>query len=1080
MRCSCGGAVIAAIVAVITMTATVLAQTAQLTGRITDATSAVLPGAVITVTNKATGLHREVVSDERGYYAVPFLTPGTYRVSIERPGFRPATREDLLLSVDEVARVDVELQIAAVQQAIHVGTPISPLHRQTSSLGQVVDHATMLSLPVNGRSYTQFVLLSAGAVAHASSRVRTDAADLNGNRALQNTYLVDGLDNNNYLTGLGTGSTQTIRPSLEAIQEFRVETGGYGAEYGHAAGGLISVITRSGSNAFHGSGFEFLGDARLEANDFFAKRAGQPKPPLRYHQFGGTIGGPVVQNRAFFFGSYQGTRERRTYTATATVPTAAMVLGQFGSTDIYDPLTVVNNVRQPFANNTIPADRLDSVGQRIAALFPEPNREGTANNFVGPVPRIDDRDQIDARVDHRLTGRSTLFARYSWSGGQVRQESLFDPPGNGSANVTALGERLGFPLINALDAWSFVTGHTQVFSNTVVNELRAGFSANRNDLTNLADRPLIEEMGLKGIPLVPGLTGLPSFDITGFGALGDRTMLPSHPRARVLHISDSLSWARGSHMLKLGGEARYKGNAVENLQQGRGEFTFTGQFTSQVPGRGIGSGLADLLLGLPSTARLSTPLTGNLRDDYYAAYISDGWKVASDVTLTLGVRYEVQTPMWERHNRMTNFEAGPASAPVGSLVPARPGDLRARSFSKVDRNNVAPRLGLAWQVSPKTTLRGAYGVFYGSLGFQAAVLSSLANAPYFVRVAQRSTPIAPALVLADGFPDDVLNPARVVNPDAFATAPDLPLGKVHQWNLGIERELAGRITLSTTYVGSDSSQLRGLNNINAIVPGVSGRPFSGFGDILEASNFVEASYHALQVSAQRRFSDGVALVAHYTWGHAIDTLTDVSDTLTTFVPQNPKNIRAENASASFDVRHRFVTSVIYESPVGRKGNNDTGSRLATLLFGGWRLSGVFGAQTGYPLTPTLRPNSSMPNTPLRPDCIGDPNLPRGERSVDRWFDPAAFSTPPPLTFGNCGRNVIRGPGFVNLDLLLGREFRVGGDKRLEFRLEVFNAANAVHLGTPATVVDIPAPQPGQITSTQAPARQAHIAVRFVF
>lgn len=1061
------------------------AQTAQLGGRITDSTSAVLPGAVVTVTNVATGFSRDVVANEQGFFAVPFLPPGTYSITVRATGFTPVTREGVMLSVDETERVDFELRLGTLQEAVQVAAGASLARREGSSMGQVIDQHMIVSLPLNGRNYAQLVLLSAGAVPNVGARVRSDGVQVNGNRALQNDFLIDGLDNNNYLFGAGGGSTQAIRPPVDAIQEFKVETANYGAEYGHAAGGVISVVIKSGANVFHGSGFEFFRHERLEANDFFAKRNGVAKPPLRYNQFGGTLGGPIVHDRAFFFASYQGTRELRTYTATVTVPTPEMVRGEFGEVTVYDPLNVVNGVRQPFPNNTIPPERIDPVGRRIAQLFPAPNRPGAVDNFVGAVPRSDDRDQIDARLDYQVSARSHLFARYSRSRVEIVQGSLFGPPGNGSPKLAALGSATQLPLIAPTTASSLVVGHMQVLSASVVNEVRAGYSANDSNQRSPADRSLVEEFGIKGIPPVPELVGLPVFDIGGFGVLGDRVQLPYHPRARIFQLSDNVSWARGAHVLKLGGEVRFKSNAIDNLQSGRGEFTFTGQFTSRVPGEVTGSGLADLLLGQTSVARLSTPLRGDFRDRYYAAYVNDTWKVASAVTLNLGVRYEVQTPMWERRNRMTNFDHDPRSATFATLVPARDGDLRARTFSRLDTNNLGPRLGVVWQVGPRTTVRAAYGLFYGGLGFQAALQSGLGNVPYFVRVALRSSPTArrSLLALADGFEADALDPAKASNPDAVSVAPDLPLGRVHQWHLGVERQLAASMELTLAYVGSASSQLRGINNINAPVPGPGPiqprRPFPAFGDILEASNFVEASYHAVQVSAERRVSRGLSVLSSYTWSHAIDTQTDVADTQGPVPPQNANDVYAEKASAFFDVRHRFVTSVIYESPVGGDGGEPGHSRRARSLLGGWRLAGIFVAQTGYPLTPTLRPNSAISTTPLRPDCVADGNLPRGERTIDRWFDVSAFRTPAPYTFGNCGRHVLRGPAFVNLDLLASREFRITRDKRLELRAEVFNVANGVHLGPPNTVVDEPA-QAGRITSTQAPPRQAQLGVRFVF
>lgn len=1061
-----------------------VAQTAQVSGGITDATSAVLPGAAISVGNGDTGMTREAASNEDGYYTVPFLPPGSYTITVRLPGFRQATRDGVVLFSGDAARVDFQMELGPLQDDVHVDARASRLQQESNSLGQVVSNDTMMSLPLNGRNYAQAAALNAGVVPNPGSRIRTDGLNLNGNRAMQNNFLIDGVDNNNYLVGVGTSSAQAIRPPVDAIQEFRVDTATYGAEHGAAAGGVISVIIKSGTNALRGSAFEFFRDERLEANDFFAKRAGLDKPPLRYHQFGGVLGGPIVRNRTFFFGSYQGTRERATYTATVTVPTPDTLRGEFGAVVIYDPRNVINGVRQPFPNNTIPFDRLDPIGFRIAGLYPVPNRPGLINNFVGRVPRTDERDQIDARVDHRFSDASLLFVRYSRSDREVAQGGLFSPPGNGHPGLAALGEQQQLPAINTIDPVSLAVGHTLIVSSALVNELRAGYTSNGADQRNPATSPLFEEFGLRGIPLVPALTGLPLFNITGFGMLGDRTQLPYRPSARIVHMANNLSWARGTHTVKLGAEIRRKTSSIENLQAARGNFSFNGQFTSRVPGGTGGSGLADLLLGQTSSARLSTPMKADFADRYYGVYVSDSWKASSDLTLNLGLRYEVQTPMWELRNRMANFDLDPESGTFGTLVPARDGELRARTFSVVDTNNLAPRLGFALRRGPKTVVRGGYGMFYGNLGYQAAVLSGMANAPYFVRVAFTSPGDAPVsnLVLADGFPADALNPKNVGTVEAFAVRPDLPLGVVHQWAFGLDRELFARTVVSVNYVGSESAGLRGINNANAPVPGrgqqAARRPFPSFGDILESSNFVEASYHGLQLSAERRFTGGFALSSAYTWSHAIDNATDAADTPSAIVPQNPNDIGAEKASANFDLRHRSVSSITYDLPIGRPGRVLSDRRLARLVLGGWRLAAIVVAQTGFPMSPTLGSNPANTTTPARPNCLRDGNLPRDQRTIDRWYDVSAFQIPALFTYGNCGRHVLRAPGFTNLDLLIARDFPIANGKRLELRVEIFNLTNAVHVGQPNLLID--QPQAGLITSTQAPARQVQLGLRFVF
>jgi hypothetical protein len=366
------------------------------------------------MTDVSTGVTRTVTSNEDGYYTAAFLPPGTYRVTVRLVGFVPITRDDVTLPVDQVVRLDFVLELEGIREAVRVEATAPLLEREISSVGHVIDHITTVTLPLNGRRYSELAALTPGVVPNPTSRA-ADGFNLNGNRSFQNTFLIDGLDNNSYIPNAPTGSTQVMHPSLDTIQEFKVESANYSAEYGRAAGGVISVATKSGTNALHGSGVEFFRHDALAATEFFAKRAGLTPPLLRYHQFGGTLGGPLIRSRIFFFGSYQGTRDRRTDTATVTVPSSDMVRGQFGSVAIYDPLNVVNGLRQPFPNNTIPPERLDPVGQRIAALYPTPNRTGTVNNFVGPVSRHENRDQQDLRLDHHLSDAAHVFVRYSRS-----------------------------------------------------------------------------------------------------------------------------------------------------------------------------------------------------------------------------------------------------------------------------------------------------------------------------------------------------------------------------------------------------------------------------------------------------------------------------------------------------------------------------------------------------------------------------------------------------------------------------------------------------------------------------------------
>jgi hypothetical protein len=515
------------------------AQTAQVTGIITDANSAVIAGAQVTLTNLDTGVARKAVTNADGYYSIPFVPPGNYRLQVLASSFKPVARDGVQINVDQVARIDFRLEIGALNESVKITSRGPLLERETPAIGQVIENKTILTLPLNGRNYSQLALLALGATPNQGSRA-SDGFSLNGNRTLQNKFLVDGLDNNNYIMGVDTGSTQAIRPSVEAIQEFKVESASYGAQYGQAAGGVITVAIKSGTNSFHGSAFEYVRNEKLDANDFFANRAGLKRGPLRFNQLGGSLGGSVWRNRTFFFASFQGTRTRASNTSVVTVPTPEQVRGNFGSINIYDPANVVGGARQQFPNNVIPEGRLDPVGRKIAALYLAPNQAGLVNNYASLVPQTDDANQYDFRGDHNFSERDKLFARLSKHNRDIRRGSICPAPGNCGALLT-------LPTVVTNDAWSAAAGQTHVFSSNAVNELRPGFSNNQSFLQSPASRPLFDEFGIKGAPQFDS-NGIAAFQLDQLQQSGQPHLHAESERSRG--VSDQrqlLASARPPH-----------------------------------------------------------------------------------------------------------------------------------------------------------------------------------------------------------------------------------------------------------------------------------------------------------------------------------------------------------------------------------------------------------------------------------------------------------------------------------------------------------------------------------------------------
>jgi hypothetical protein len=1057
----------------------VLAQTdtGAVSGVVLDSSGGVVQGARVVLKSPQTGQTYSTATDSVGAFSLLAVKPSIYQLEVSAAGFATTVHRDIVVNVQSRLRFDVTLQPGAVQESILVTAAPPPLESETSSLGQVVENKLVIALPLNGRNYAQLVSLIPGSAPIVASKASQDAFSLNGQRAFQNVYLIDGIDNNNYILGLDTGSAQSLRPSVDAIQEFKVETANYSAEFGRAAGGVISVSLKSGTNEFHGSAFEFLRNNVLDANNFFNNAARLKRPPLRRNQFGGTLGGPVIRDRLFFFTSYQATLIRSNNNITSTVPIPERVEGNFGTTPVYNPFALDGGVRQQFPDNIVPRSLFDPVGYKLARLYPAPNLPGLVNNYAAVVPLSDNDHQGDGRIDYRWNDRNSLFFRGSVNRRETSQGSQFAPPGNGGNGFT------DFPLVQTPQSQSVLGSWTSVVTPNQVNELRLGYTQTNSNQLSPGTSPLFAEFGIKGIPELPGLVGLPQISVAGFAALGNRTFTPNPKTAEVLQFIDNYSWGRGNHTLKFGFDARWTANYAASANNARGNLSFNGQFTARVPGQGVGSALADLLLGQTNNAVLSTPLKGDLRNRYYGAFFNDTWRVTRKLTLNLGLRYEFQSPNWEVNNRQGSFDLNPSSATYGSVLAAKGGSLRARTFMNPDRNNFAPRLGFAWTVTQKTVIRAAAGLFYGGLGSQAIGVLGPANPPFFMNVGIPSAGTSPLSVmpLQAGFPPDTLSVTRLANPNAVSLSEHYPMPMVSQWNFSVQRMLPADVVFTAAYVGSSTSHIPAFYDFNDPFPGPGAinprRPFPQWGTINVNSPWVHATYHSFQAKAERRFSKGFSLLGSYTWSHNIDSSDRWDNASVEQAPANPRNLRAEKSSSSYDIRHRLVVNSIWDLPF-RNLSAVRESPWARALLDGWQVAGILTAQTGLPFTPVLGVNPANTTGQARPDRLASGVLPSSQRSIDRWFDVTAFATPAPFTFGNSGRNILRGPGIANLDAMLSRTFRITEQRSFEFRWEMFNALNRAQFGNPVTNLSVA--QAATIRSTALPNRQMQLGVRFAF
>jgi Carboxypeptidase regulatory-like domain/TonB dependent receptor len=1036
---------------------------ATLTGIVLDPTGAVLPNVSISVTNTDWNTSYSTRTNEVGHYILPALNPGNYSIVATLPGFKRFVREGVVLQVSQVGRIDVRLDLGSVEETIEV-TEASPLlHTETSERGSVIDQQKILGLPLNGRDYNQLATLASG-VAPSTPRLAAvnfrGALNVNGNRVFNNVFLLDGVDNVSYSSSYRGDNVQVVQPSLEALREFKVQTNTSSAEFGRGSGAIVNATIRSGSNSVRGTVYEFLRNDALDANNFFSNAFGTPKPVRQRNQFGAALGGPVVRDKIFWFADYEALREREGVPQTRAIPSVQEKSGLFNS-PVFDPFAVGKPMfsRDESGQWVIPRDRWDPVAARIVDLIPDPNVPGTNVYASTPITRTRS-DQFDIRLDYQTSSTTQFFGRYSFLDSNVFRPSPLPGLADGSYS-DAFGS-------NDNRSQGIALGLTRVFSLSFVGDFRLGwtrgnyFTAPPNDGIDGAAM-----VGLRNVPNNPDIIGgLPKIAFQGLDSIGRHTSTPQFQIPETWNPRLTFSSAQGRHFLKFGFEFLKVQTKINDLTAPIGAMSFAGLFS----GRSVG----DFLLGLPSVFALTSYTVIDQGQRMYFSFLQDDYKISHKLTLNLGVRYEYSTPPIEKENRLANFDPL-----TGSMQFAKNGSTFDRSLIHPDRNDWAPRVGFSYSPTPRLVLRGGYGVFYshtvrqgreGMLGFNPPFLvDNLIIANVFGPTAVAS---AAPFRLADGYPQGLLDPNNL-SPFVYRRAqdPNQRSPYVLQFNFGIQREVTSNLLLDVAYVGNKAAKLPGLRNINAptVIENPNGsqsagpRPYSGFGDIQWMENRVLSNYHSLQVGLEKRFSSGLSALASYTWGKA---LSEGADHLSTSfagpgvdigvfgVPQNTNELKAERGPAEFDVRHRFVVSYVYELPWGRNRHwGQSWNRTADLLFGNWQLSGIHVVQSGLPLTATLSGSTVLnlgSDRISRPNLVGDPELPRSHRTVERWFNTDAFTIPGPApqAFGNAGVGIMRGPGLANFDFSIAKNIHLDENRYFQFRTELFNAFNHANFGPP--------------------------------
>ena len=1101
--------------------ATVSAQsTGTILGTIRDSSGAVIPGASLKITHIATETTRETATNSVGNYIAPALQPGVYRIEVEVAGFRKRVIPSVELEVDQAARIDLSLEPGSVSETIEVTAAQPLVNTESPALGQVIDNARVLNMPLNGRQFLELTLQTPGVVTGnggpqtGSSTMfqrpgQNSSISVSGGRSQNNSFLIDGTQNTD-----PDVNAYVVSPSVDMIQEFKMETRNYSAEFGRSSGGQISVVTKSGTNQFHGSAYEFLRNNAVDARPFNNPGA---LPAFRRNQFGATFGGPIIRDRTFFFASLEGFRRVEGQSATMTVPTALQRLGDFSETrGIFDPATTVpdpadstgkRRIRTQYANNVIPASQRNSVATRIINQFvPAPNLPGVANNYIDTRSARQRNNQGSLRLDHRLTNKDMLFGRHTLS-----NETSFVPsglPGSGAYSYVR--------------GQNFTLSETHAAGPTLVNDFKFGY--NRLRLERLSEnafkRNVVGELGILGVQFGgPETWGIPSVTIPGYTTLGDDNFfLPMRLRNNAFQWLDNLTWVRGRHNLKFGGEARRSQFNIIQIFTPRGDFRFNSGITTRsagtVTGDLTGSALAAFELGFPTQQRRTVGVNPSyLRQILYGGFVQDDWKFSSSLTVNIGVRYDFASPWADKFDRLSNvsFNGLPSinqiadqgllgKYPVPIVIAGRDGTPHGLTTS--DHNNFAPRIGVAWRPtgSSRFVVRTGYGLYYGATDGEHVGRISI-NAPFVVSDTQDGDNFLP-LINGIGF---TAPPAvgGALRQSFIGMQENLRTPYTHQWNVALQFEPMRDLAMEAAYVGSASHKLDyrdaendgilGAGSVDArrlfqtmVLPAdlpqlsvpVANRTIAA-STIEIQTNRVNSNYHALQTKVERRFRNGFTMLGSYVWSKTIADGNSYRRQGTQGELAQDFLHNRERGLTGYDVRQRFVTSFLYSLPFG-KGQRvgSTVSGWADKIIGQWQISGIFQAQTGFPLTVLMASATANNGRSTRANVVAGQSSALPNPSVTAFFNPAAFTPPPAGQLGNSGVMNVIGPGMHTFDGGILKTVPVREGHSLQLRVEFFNAYNHPSWGAPNA--SFGAAAFNTISSQSVPPRQLQFGLKYLF
>jgi hypothetical protein len=1063
----------------------------SIVGTLTDKSGSVVPGVEVTVTNESTNASVNVRTDSSGNYAAVNLLAGTYTVTAKNIGFSSQAHKGFVLQVGQEARLNIVLEVGTVEQVIEVNADAPLLQTENASVGQVIAPEPIAALPLNGRNFVQLAILAPGVSGLDYAQPNTinsgrrpdelrpggTTVQANGVRSYLNQVLIDGIDATEMIS-----QTFVVRPTVEGIQEFKVLTNNSGAEFGRAGGAVIVINTKSGGNEVHGSVFEFLRNSALDAKNFF-DRPDQKIPPFRQNQFGGSMGGPIARNRSFIFGDYEGQREVLGQTFLVTVPTAAMRRGDFSGiapNGIFDPLTTRPNpngagfIRDRFANDQINPDRFDPIAAKLVNLYPLPQTAGLANNYVANPIKHSSTDRMDLRIDHQLTSKDSLFGRYSLDDSRLTIPDTFDTDIGGNEN--------SFAGPNDVRGQSFVIADVHSFTPKILGDFRFGYTRFASFLlpTTLTNPVWKEIPGRDDSD--PYQPSAPIISPAGYAGLGNSRSDPLIRRENMQEYIASLSVLRGSHNLKFGIDLRRRlvsETASPPGESAFGRFNFDNAFTNNpLSAGGTGHVMATMLLGYPqrTTRDFFIPGTAYVESGEYNYFARDEWRVSNRLTLNLGVHYEVNTPFVEKNNYWVNFDPASAELLIAGQNASRTADI------DTDWGAVGPRFGFAYQLGSKTVMRGGYGIFYAPEGRHDTTIRQFRQVPFDLIFSDIPGALFPGNQVSQGFktlsdfpPIDPQNPFGTLK----GVTPDFLNAAIQQFNFGLQREIGSSSVFTATYVGSLGRHLTWTRPLNQPSPGPGNiqarRPYNARFPNVTNITWYETSgasaYHSLQTSFEKRFGSGLYFLGNWTWSHGLDNAGGDGGANGP-IPQDPTNRRADWGNMNADIRHRVNLAWSYALPFGKDGSP------LRFLVGDWEFAGITVLQSGLPFTMTASGSPTNTGAGGRADVVPGVDPQPEERTVNRWFNPAAFTTPTAFNWGNVGRNTLTGPPAYNFDLTLVKKFPVGEGRQFIFRAEFFNAFNTPQFTLPASTVGVTGV--GTISATARSSRQIQFALKFVF